>query len=85
MRELIAGRVDAIAFTNSIQSRHLFRVAEELGLSARLVDALNGDVLVAAVGPVCAEALQAAGVVPNIMPARPTMESMIGALASTSS
>ena len=81
VRELIAGRVDAIAFTNSIQGRHLFRAATDLGLAADLVNALNGDVLVAAVGPVCAESLQASGVTPNIIPARPTMESMIGALA----
>ena len=81
MRELIGGQVDAIAFTNRIQSRHLFRVAEELGLASRLADALNGDVLVAAVGPVCAEALQSVGVAPDIIPARARMDAMIAALA----
>ena len=35
----------------------------------------------AAVGPVCAEALQAFGVSADVIPARPTLESMIGALA----
>jgi uroporphyrinogen-III synthase len=81
VRELIEGRVDAIAFTNRIQCRHLFRVAVELGLSARLADALNADVIVAAVGPVCAEALQSVGVAADVIPARPKMESMIEALA----
>ena len=79
--DLVGGRLDAIAFTNRIQSRHLFRVAEELGTATQLVDALNRDVIVAVVGPVCAEALQAAGVAPDIIPARATMESMIAALA----
>jgi len=78
---LIRGDVDAIAFTNRIQGRHLLRVAETLALTTQLIDALNGDVIVAVVGPVCAEALQSAGVVPDIIPARPTMASMIGALA----
>jgi uroporphyrinogen-III synthase len=79
--ELIAGRVNAIAFTNRIQSRHLFQVAAEMGVASRLADALNGDVLVAAVGPVCAEALQSAGVAPDVIPARAKMDAMIAALA----
>jgi uroporphyrinogen-III synthase len=81
VRELIEGRVDAIAFTNRIQCRHLFRVAVELGLAVGLADALNADVIVAAVGPVCAEALQSVGVAADVIPARPKMESMIEALA----
>jgi uroporphyrinogen-III synthase len=79
--DVIRGQVDAIAFTNRIQGRHLLRVAETIGLTAQLIEALNGDAIVAVVGPVCAEALQSAGVVPDIIPARATMESMIGALA----
>jgi uroporphyrinogen-III synthase len=81
VRELIGGDVDAIAFTNRVQSRHLFRVAADLGLASQLADALNGEVIVAAVGPVCAEALQAAGVAPDIIPARARMDALIAALA----
>ena len=81
VRDLIGGRVDAIAFTNRIQSRHLFRVAEDLGLAGALTAALGGDVIVAAVGPVCADALHSLGVVPDVIPARPNMEAMIEALA----
>jgi uroporphyrinogen-III synthase len=79
--ELIAGRVDAIAFTNEIQCRHLFRIADERGLSGPLADALNNDTIVAAIGPVCADALQALGVTPDVIPARTRMGSMISALA----
>jgi uroporphyrinogen-III synthase len=80
VRELIDRHVDATAFTNRIQCRHLFRIAGLLGLSAALSDALNTDVIVAAIGPVCAEALQSVGVTADVIPARPTMESMIAAL-----
>jgi len=81
VRALAARRLEAIAFSNSIQCRHLFLLAEGLGVTRALVDALNADVLVAAVGPVSAESLLAAGVTPDVIPARPTLESMIAALA----
>ena len=81
VRDVIDGSVDAIAFTNQIQARHLFHVAGDLGLSEPLARALNGDVIVAAIGPVCAEALQALGITPDIIPARPRMAPLITALA----
>jgi uroporphyrinogen-III synthase len=56
-------------------------VATELGLATQLADALNGDVIVAVVGPVCAEALQSAGVAPDIIPGRAKMDALIAALA----
>jgi uroporphyrinogen-III synthase len=79
--EIVAGRVDAVAFTSQIQCRHLFKIADDLGESDQLARALNADVVVAAVGPVCAEALQALGVTPDVMPDRPKMGPMISALA----
>ena len=81
VREIVDGRVDAVAFTNRIQCRHLFRIALQLGLTAALTDALNASVIVAAVGPICADALHDLGVAADVIPARPTMEAMIGALA----
>jgi uroporphyrinogen-III synthase len=81
VRELIDGRVDAVAFTSQVQCRHLFQVAEELGVSGPLANALNTGTVVAAVGPVCAEALLALGVTPDVIPARPKMGPMITALA----
>ncbi|MEO8259476.1 MAG: uroporphyrinogen-III synthase [Acidobacteriota bacterium] len=81
VRELTEGRVDAIAFTNEIQCRHLFRVAGDLGLSGQLAAALNTDTIVAVIGPVCADSLQALGVTPDVIPAQPRMGSMVAALA----
>ena len=51
------------------------------GLSGPLADALNTETIVAAIGPVCADALQALGVTPDVIPARTRMGSMISALA----
>lgn len=73
--------VDAVAFTSQIQVRNLFAVAAELGLSEQVARVLNADVIVAAVGPVCADALKEAGVTPDVQPADPKMGPLITALA----
>ena len=79
--ELIAGAVDAIAFTSQIQGRHLFQVAAEMGRSDDLTNALNTRTVVASIGPVCDAALRTLGVVPRVQPAHPKMGSLISALA----
>lgn len=81
VRDLVAERVDAIAFTSKIQVRHLWQVATSLGLAERLTQVMNGDLVVAAVGPTCAAELQAYGVVPQVVPENPKMGPMIIALA----
>ena len=42
---------------------------------------LNQDVIVGAIGPVCAAALRAGGVIPDVMPASPNSASLVGAVA----
>jgi uroporphyrinogen-III synthase len=79
--DIIDGRVDAIAITSQIQCRHLFQIAETLGRSGALTEALNTKVVVAAVGPVCASALRSLGVIPHVQPAHPKMGPMMVALA----
>jgi uroporphyrinogen-III synthase len=79
---IICNRIDAIAFTSQVQLRHLLHVAAEMGASAALIDALNTETIVAAVGPTCAAALQAAGITPHVVPAHPKMGQMVGALAA---
>jgi uroporphyrinogen-III synthase len=76
-----ASQVDAIAFTSQIQVRHLFAVAATLGLAPGLAAALNESIIVAAVGPVCADALKQAGVTPDVQPADPKMGPLLTALA----
>jgi uroporphyrinogen-III synthase len=82
VRELAAGRMDAIAFTTQIQCRHLFRVAADLGLCSQLAGAINAHAAVAAVGPVCADVLRVFGVIPDVVPLRPKMRPMMNALAN---
>jgi uroporphyrinogen-III synthase len=82
VRELVTGRLDAIAFTSQVQVRHLWQVAATLGLTEALTMALTTHCLVAAVGPTCATALAAVGVQPHVVPTHPKMGPMVTALAA---
>ena len=81
VRDAVEGRLDAMLFTNQIQCRHLFQIAGAMGMAERLAASLNADIVVGAVGPVAADALRAAGVTPDVMPASPNMGSLITAVA----
>jgi uroporphyrinogen-III synthase len=78
--EVIRGEVDALAVTCQIQFRHLFQVAERLGLDGPLVRALNERVVVAAVGPTCHAILQVHGVDVHVMPEHPKMGPLVASL-----
>jgi len=78
---LIGRKIDALLVTSQIQFRFLMDVARTLGQSEALVRALNEDVVVGAVGPVCASAIRAGGVVPDVLPASPNSISLVSALA----
>jgi uroporphyrinogen-III synthase len=80
--EIIAGRVPAIAFTSQIQARHLFQIAARNQRQHALTLALRTQVIVAAIGPTCAEVLTELGVTPDVVPAHPKMGSMVLSLAS---
>lgn len=80
IRLLLSGALDALVFTTQVQFRHLMMVATELDVASELVDALNRTVVVGAVGPVCAHALRAGGVMPDVMPASPNSVSLIAAV-----
>ncbi|HET7583907.1 MAG TPA: uroporphyrinogen-III synthase [Gemmatimonadaceae bacterium] len=85
LRAVVAELVDddppAIAFTAAAQVQHLLAVADAMRARAALVQALRCRVLVAAVGPTCAEALRAVGVEPQVVPTHPKMGPMVVALA----
>ena len=82
IRELIAGRIDAVAFTSQIQVRHLLQVADEIGRRDMLLHALERGPLIAAIGPTCAEALEAAGITPHVVPDPPKMGPLLSALSA---
>ena len=52
-----------------------------MGLAEGLALSLNHDIVVGAVGPVCASALKRAGVTPDVIPSSPNMPSLITAIA----
>jgi uroporphyrinogen-III synthase len=81
VRDLINQQVDVIAFTSQVQCRHLFDVARADGRGEDLARALSEHTIVGAVGPVCAAALRAHHVIPDVLPAHPTMGALIAALA----
>ena len=82
VRDAVADRIDAVLFTNRAQCTHLFRVAADMNQAQGLALCLNHRVVVGAVGPVCADALMAAGVVPDVVPDAPNMPSLVHAVAA---
>jgi uroporphyrinogen-III synthase len=81
VREIVAGRLQAIAFTSQIQARHLFQIAREIGLGEPLARMLNSTTVVASVGPTCSAVLRGLGIPPRVEPERPKMRPLVTALA----
>ena len=80
-RDLVKPEFDAVIFTSQVQWKHLHRVALGLGLADAVIQALNTNVIVAAVGPICSTALAEAGVRPRVVPNNPKMGPLVAALA----
>jgi uroporphyrinogen-III synthase len=80
VRDALARRLDAVLFTNHIQCRHLFQVAADMNLAEGLRLSLNGGIVVGAVGPACARALQREGITPDVVPPVASMPSLINAV-----
>jgi uroporphyrinogen-III synthase len=80
-RGIVTCEFDAVIFTSQVQWRHLHRTASAMGLGDAIVQALNADVVVASVGPICSAALAEAGVRPHVEPENPKMGPLVAALA----
>ncbi len=78
--QLIDGRLDAVAFTNQVQVRHLFEIGERLGRSAELLDALHRRTVVGSIGPTCSAVLEAYDVTPHVVASPPKMRPLVVAL-----
>ena len=81
VRDIVAGQIDAIAFTNQIQIRHLNVVADGLGLADELAQQLTRKVVVASIGPSCTHQLRQLGIHPAVVPHSPKMRPLISALS----
>jgi uroporphyrinogen-III synthase len=72
VRELAAGRIDAVLFTTGVQVAHLFQVATEMNLEEPVSQGLRGAI-VASIGPTTSEELQRKGIPPDLEPSHPKM------------
>jgi uroporphyrinogen-III synthase len=81
IRQLAGGEAEIALFTSAQQVGNLFRVAAEIGQADALRGALRCRVLVASIGPVCAEALGMHGIEPDLHPQHPRMGHLVAALA----
>jgi uroporphyrinogen-III synthase len=83
-RELItaacAGELAAVTFVTAPAVHNLFVLAAEIGLDAELRGALNGAVVAACVGPVCAAGARDEGVLRPLVPSRPRLVPLIQVL-----
>ncbi len=82
LAELRSGGIDVLAVTSQNQVHNLFALAEACEQADSLREALNGPVLVAAVGPVCRSALVDRGVKVDVEPEHPKMGHLVLALAA---
>jgi uroporphyrinogen-III synthase len=80
VRAIIAGEIDAVAFTSQVQVRHLFEIAQRLGALDALQRQLTTRTVVVAVGPTTARTLTARGITPAVVPTKPKMGPMVTAL-----
>jgi uroporphyrinogen-III synthase len=71
-RRLAAGELQVALFTTSIQIEHLLRIAAEAGIETGVLAALR-NMVVASIGPTTTEALEEAGVHPDLEPSHPKM------------
>ncbi len=70
------GALDVALFTSATQVTHLGQVASDLGKHAALAPAF-GRAVVGSIGPVCSEALRAAGIAVDLEPTHPKMGPLV--------
>lgn len=80
LRELEAGRIDALAFSSAAQVHNLFLLAGEAGVAERLPGWLAERTVTAAIGPSCARALTEHGAAAAVVPPRPKMVPLVEAV-----
>lgn len=77
---IIAGEIDALAITCQVQFRHLLEVARQVVLEQALLQALQRDVVIGAIGPTSRAILQVHGVPVHVMPEQPKMGPLVRSL-----
>lgn len=83
IKELVAGKIDAVLFTTGIQAAHLFQVAAEMKLEDAVRQGLQ-RLIVASIGPSTSEELQRQGIRPDLEPSHPKMGFLVKEAAEQS-
>lgn len=83
-RRLAAHGFDVVLFTSSIQLDHLLEIARRERIEAEVIDALAHHTVIASVGPIMTEALNAVGLPVDIVPQHPKMAGLVKAAAELS-
>jgi len=82
---LIAGQIDAVLFTTSMQMVNLMRIAADEGIEQQVLEALE-SAFIGSIGPTTTETLEEYGITPDFEPSHPKMGILVneaGALAVT--
>ncbi|XEC95280.1 uroporphyrinogen-III synthase [Paenibacillus tarimensis] len=79
--EIVAGKVDAVAFTSTVQVRYVMDCAARLNRRSEVQEAFASGVLAAAVGKVTAEALHEEGIERVLFPEEERMGSLVVAMS----
>ena len=79
--DMAKGSIDAIAFTSQPQVGNLVTIAAGAGREESLRRSMDGDVIVASVGPVCSRRLTEAGFTVDVEPDHPHMGNLVLAVA----
>jgi uroporphyrinogen-III synthase len=76
IRRIVGGALDVALFTSATQVTHLLQVAAGVGAQAQLAPAL-AHAVVGSIGPICSEALRAAGLPVDLEPTHPKMGPLV--------
>ncbi len=74
---IVSRRVDVALFTSATQLTHVLRIADERAARDALVPGL-AQAVVGSIGPVCSDALRAAGIAVDCEPTHPKMGPLVG-------
>jgi uroporphyrinogen-III synthase len=76
VRDIINHEVDAVTFTSTLTASNLFEMVDREDKEKLLESLINGEVLVAAIGPVTSKTLEKYGI-PTIIPEEYTVKAML--------
>jgi uroporphyrinogen-III synthase len=81
---LIAGQVDVVLFTTSMQMVNLMRIAADEGIERQVLEAL-GSTFIGSIGPTTTETLEEYGVKPAFEPSHPKMGILVNEASALAS